>query len=89
MDITKSEKYVKKEKAKAEFAVFCRKVRMYIAAHPGVTSFEIRDAIGGRYDMALAKMLGMGIIRYEKAQLNDSSVNFPTTSCNRWFVVPQ
>ncbi len=66
----------------AKFALECRKIRMFIASHPGTTSYEIKQAVGGRYDLALSKMLGMGIIKCELEAIDDKR-SF------KWSVVPQ
>lgn len=59
-------------------ALDCRKVRMFLATHPGSTSREIADGTGVKSSTPLFKMQGMGIIRVE----NQDSIK-------RWYVVPQ
>lgn len=71
----------RREQRTAKFAIFCRKIRMEIAANPGVTTAELKQKMGGRYDMALSKMQGMGIIKGETA--------FNQQLGTTWFVIPQ
>lgn len=54
----------KLEKQK-KFALECRKVRMFIAAHPGTNSYEIRQDLGKSPSRHLSKMVGMGIVKVE------------------------
>lgn len=70
------------EKKRAEFALECRKVRLWIAAHPGATSHEIKAACGNRYDMCLAKLISMRIVRVERTKRE------PRGFVNKWYVVP-
>ncbi len=82
-DIDLDEKAEQALEAKhAKFALECRKIRMFIASHPGATSYDIKQSVGGRYDMALSKMLGMGIVKCELESIDDRR-SF------KWFVVPQ
>lgn len=71
----------RKEARIAKFALFCRKVRLEIAANPGITTAELKKRLGGRYDMALSKMSGMGIIKGE--------TSFNQQLGTTWFVIPQ
>jgi hypothetical protein len=70
------------EANRAKFAIECRNIRLWLSSNPGATSFEIKQAVGGRTDMALSKMLGMEIIK---------CVHERTDAGRRieWFVVPQ
>ena len=70
------------EKKRAEFALECRKVRLWIATHPNATSHEIKAACGSRYDMCLAKLISMRIVRVERTKRE------PRGFVNKWFVVP-
>jgi hypothetical protein len=71
------------EARKAAFAIECRKVRLWIAKNPGATSQEVKAACGPRYDMALAKMLPMELVRFERTTGEDRR------RITRWFVVPK
>lgn len=64
------------------FIIECHKVRLWLAAHPGATSWEIKQANGGRYDMCLAKMLHMGMIKVIRTVGEDGR------RVNKWEVVP-
>lgn len=75
---TKVDKWMKVDEQLKKRALDCRKVRLYLAAHPGSTSREIGEGTGVRSSTPLFKMQGMGIIRVE----NQDSIK-------RWYVVPQ
>lgn len=67
----------------AHFALECRKIRLFVANHPGVTSSDIKQGTGISPRFHLAKMVGMGIVRWE-------GENYGTPpSRQQWFVVPQ
>lgn len=68
---------------RAEFAIACRKIRLWIAANPGCTRNQIRVYHTHKPDFCLGKMLGMQIIRSEK-QLDQNG-----KTVARWYVVPQ
>ena len=64
------------------FIIECHRVRLWLASHPGATSWEIKQANGGRYDMCLAKMLHMGMVKVNRTISDDGK------RLNRWEVVP-
>lgn len=59
------ENYSAEEAKAAALALDCRKVRLWLAEHPGATSFEIKQATKCRVDVALAKMLAMKLVKLE------------------------
>lgn len=68
----------------AKRALDCRTIRLWIAAFPGRTSFEVYKGTGIRNAQTrLFKMLGMGIVKMEQAKEEDGR------KPQRWFVVPQ
>jgi hypothetical protein len=68
---------------RAKFALECRKIRLFLAEHPGATSPEIKQATGISPRFHLAKMVGMGIVRWD-------GENFGTPPMRQqWYVVPQ
>jgi hypothetical protein len=67
----------------AKLALDCRKVRLFIAAHPGSTSKEIAEGTGIRYSRPLFKMVVMGLIRFTQERQEDGR------RPQRWFVIPQ
>lgn len=67
----------------SDFAIYCRKIRLWLASHPGSCGFEVRQEFGKRYDRALTKMLGMGIVRREQGISSNGGITFV------WYVVPQ
>lgn len=73
----------KREAAIASFSIECHTIRMWVASHPGATALEIRRGIGGRVNMALAKMQAMDLIRCEKTKSETGRALF------KWFVIPK
>lgn len=68
----------------ARIAIECRKVRLHIASHPGLTAREIAEATGVRpAGQRLFRMLMMGIVMNTNEKQEDG------TRPQRWFVVPQ
>ncbi len=51
---------------RAKFAIFCREIRLWLNTNPGSSDFEVRQQFGGKYERALYKMLGMGIVKREQ-----------------------
>lgn len=66
-----------------KFAIECRKIRLWLRDNPGATSYEIKKAMGGRYDLALQKMHNMGIVTNSWEARADGGRTV------KWFVVPQ
>ncbi len=71
------------DKFVSDFAIRCRKVRLYVANNPGLTSYEITKAAGVNSEWPLRKMAAMGIVRF--SQIEEEDGRRP----QRWYVVPQ
>jgi len=69
---------------RAKFALECRKVRLFIAEHPGTTDYEIKQATKISPDFHLRKMVGMGIV-----ELNQQYDPDTHGQSRKWYVVPQ
>lgn len=71
------------EAQRAESAIRCRKIRLYIAAHPGTTFKEMKEHFGHmRLCVSLNRLDALGLIR---AEVNDTAIE----GKRKWFVVPQ
>jgi hypothetical protein len=73
----------KKEARRKELALRCRKVRLFIAANPGLTSYQISKALGCGVEHPLRKMCGMKIVTFTQ------SIEMDGRRPAKWFVVPQ
>lgn len=72
----------KKEKEIAQAAIKCRKVRLFVAANPGLTAYEIFMKTNIRAGDSLMRMSAMGLVGFTQTQEGDRRPQ-------RWFVIPQ
>lgn len=68
---------------RAKFAILCRKIRLWLNENPGSSGFDVKLKFGKRYEKALLKMLGMGIVRCEQGLSSNGGITMV------WYVVPQ
>ena len=77
----------KREQQEQEFALECRKVRLYVAKNPASTSYEVRKGAGVKTDNALHHMLNLGLVRFSGGLGVHAEAE--ADRLRRWFVVPQ
>lgn len=81
--VARVDSFIAQDAKRERQALECRAIRMFIAAHPGLTAKEIFDGTGIRNAEHLYRMLAMKIIRVVRPS------NSSPERQQRWYVVPQ